>query len=117
MKKYLDKTKSIEERKQIFKEEVLDKMMNPLLTENFEVSQHDPGAIGAEEEELAKRERIMPLKKLKTYGLKPKEIRTGQMIGMYESKQELYLTFAHRCNEMQKEIDLLKEEINLLKIK
>jgi len=115
MKNYLNKTKSLDERKQIYKNEVTDKRMNPMPKEKFKVSKHDPESVGAEEEELAKRERELPLKKLKTYGLKPKVIREGQMIGMYESKQDLYLTFAHRCNEMQAEINNLKKQIVKLK--
>jgi hypothetical protein len=45
-------------------------------------------------------------------GMKPKELLEGQMIGMYESKQDLYLLFAHKCNELQKRIDNLEKLIN-----
>jgi len=41
----------------------------------------------------------------------------GQMIGMFESKQDLYLIFAQRCNELQKEIDAIKFILSKLKIK
>jgi len=67
----------------------------------------------AEEEikEVSFRIRKKPPKKLPTFGLEPKEILEGQMIGMYESKQDLYLIMAHRINELQEEIELLKTKI------
>lgn len=114
-KKYLDKTKSLEERKLLYKEEVTDKMMNPINEKDFNKETFDPFLSGDETDELVKRKRVIPPKSLPTFDVNPKEIREGQMIGMYESKQDIYLTFAHRCNDMQKEINLLKEEINNLK--
>jgi len=39
----------------------------------------------------------------------PKELLEGQMLGMFESKQDLYLLFAHKCNELQSQIDELKQ--------
>lgn len=112
--KYLDKELPIEERR-IDYEEKMDKMMNPIKADKF-----NPEKVFVMDEdmfEVANRKRIKPPKILPTYNIKPKKIREGQMIGMYESKQDLYLIFAHRCNEMQEEIDLLKKEINLLKNK
>jgi len=109
---YKDKTKSKEERKALFKKEVIDVMMNP----NGEFDpDFDHMADDTDEYELGKRERKHPPKKFKTLGIKPKEIMEGQMIGMYESKQDLYLMFANRCNELQDQIDLLNEEIIKLK--
>jgi hypothetical protein len=35
----------------------------------------------------------------------------GQMIGMYESKQDLYLLFAHKYNGLLDEIEKLKKLI------
>ena len=107
--KYEDKNFSMAERKVDYAEK-MEKMMNPF--KNFNVSNFEPD--GDEMRIITNRKRVMPLKKLKTYGLKPKETRTGQMIGMYESKQDIYLTFAHRCNQLQNEIDNLKKEINIL---
>lgn len=109
--KYLDKTLSLEERKQSYKEEI-EKMMNPFL--EFDPDHFEP-IINEVDNEVLDRVRIVPPKELPTFDLKPKEIREGQMIGLYESKQDLYLVFAHRCNEMQEEIDLLKEEIKKIK--
>jgi len=119
MKKYLDKKISFEERKKIYEAEVIDKMMNPV--KNFNPDKFEPmGSAkndeeGQEEEKLAQRARIIPPKILPTFDTKPKQIREGQMIGMYESKQDIYLIFAYRCNALQDEIDNLKQEINLLK--
>ena len=108
--KYLDKNLSLEEKKLDYKKNV-EKMMNPFI--DFNPDNFEP--IDRDLSELSERKRIIPQKQLPLFGLKPKEIREGQMIGMYESKQDIYLIFAHRCNEMQNEIDFLKNEINLLK--
>jgi len=106
---YLDKTKSFAERKAIYKEEVTDKRMNPF----NDTDKFDPMEDDSEEYQLAKRERVDAPTILPTMGLKPKELMEGQMIGMYESKQDLYLIFANKCNELQKQIDKLKGIINL----
>ena len=112
--KYLDKNLSIKERQEDYKK-VMDKKMNPISESDFNPEIFEP--LGDDMAQIANRQRVIPPKELNIHELKPKEIRNGQMIGMYESKQDLYLIFAHRCNEMQQEIDLLKKEINLLKNK
>jgi len=88
-----------------------EKMMNPI--KDFNPEDFEPLA-SPEEKESCYRKRIKPPKELPTFGIKPKEILEGQMIGMYESKQDLYLIFAHRCNEMQREIEELKLKIKQL---
>ena len=88
-----------------------EKMMNPI--KDFDPDNFEPLA-SDEEKKSCYRKRVKPPKELPTFGIKPKEILEGQMIGMYESKQDLYLIFAHRCNELQKEIDLLKDKIKQL---
>jgi hypothetical protein len=107
---YLDKKKSLKERKELYKAEVLNKQLNPI--KNFNPETFDPLADDTEEYKVAKRERKDPPKELPTMGMKPKELLEGQMIGMYESKQDLYLLFAHKCNELQKRIDNLEKLIN-----
>ena len=104
---YLNKKKSLEDRKELYKKEILDKRLNPV--KDFNPETFDPMADDTEEYKLAKRKRVLPPKELPTFGMKPKELLEGQMIGMFESKQDLYLLFAHRCNELQKEIDSLKK--------
>lgn len=105
---YLDKNIPLEERRVIYSDK-MDKMMNPISKEDF-----NPDTIqtaGSDLEEVANRKRISPPKKLPTFGIKPKKIREGQMIGMFESKQDIYLILAHRCNQLQEEIDNLKTMI------
>lgn len=43
-------------------------------------------------------------------GMKPKELLEGQMIGMYESKQDLYLLFANKINELNRRIKELENK-------
>jgi len=106
---YKDETKTLEERKDLYKSEVLNKLLNPI--ENFNPETFDPLEDNTEEYKLAKRVRKLPPIKLPTMGLSPKEILDGQMIGMYESKQDIYLILAHRCNDLQDEVDTLKKEL------
>jgi len=109
MEIYEDKTKPIEERKAEYKK-AIDKKMNPVRVEDFDPENFEP--LGdMDMNKVAGRKRIYPPKILPTFGIKPKEIREGQMIGMFESKQDLYLIMAHKINELQKEIDDLKKKI------
>ena len=107
MPKFLDKTLSLEKRKQIFKD-IIEKQLNP--KKDFNPDAFEPFA-NADIAEISDRTRDIPPKQLPTFGLKPKQIREGQMIGMYESKQDLYLIMAHRCNDLQSQIDELKNKI------
>jgi hypothetical protein len=109
MKKYEDKTLSKEERISEYNKEI-DKLMNPIPEEDFDRETFDPIKIEGMED-LVVRKRAIKKGKLPTYGLLPKEIREGQMIGMYESKQDLYLLFAHKYNELLDEIEKLKKLI------
>lgn len=102
--------KTLEQRKIEYKEKI-DRMMNP--SESFDPDNFEPLAT-IEEKEVSDRVRIVPPPVLPTFNIKPKEIREGQMIGMYESKQDLYLIFAHRCNELQKIVEGLEERIKKL---
>ena len=111
MEKYLDKKYTLKERKKDFKIK-MDKRMNPF--DNFDPLTFDPMR-NFPEYEVGKRKRIKPPKELLTFGLNPKEIRDGQMIGMFESKQDLYLIFAHRTNELQKKVEELEKIIDTLR--
>jgi hypothetical protein len=113
MEKYLDKTLPKKERQAEYKKSI-EKLMNPF--DNFNPDTFEPLA-SVEEQEYTYRKRIKPPVSLPTFNLNPKEILEGQLIGMCESKQDLYLIFAHRCNDLQAEIELLKEEIKKLKLK
>jgi len=105
--KYLDTKYTLEERKVFFIEET-NKRMNPFKDfdpETFDLGKNSP------EYEVGKRARVLQSGDFPTFGLKPKQIRVGQMIGMFESKQDLYLIMAHRINQLQEEIELLKTKI------
>jgi hypothetical protein len=113
IKAYLDKTKPLAERKAIYLA-TKEKMMNPF--KNFDPKNFEPIKPDEDlEPEIYARERKKHTGKFPTFGIEPKVIREGQMIGMFESKQDLYLMFAHRVNDLMDEIDLLKKEINTLK--
>ena len=102
---YQDKTKPLKERQDDYNISI-DKMMNPIPSSEFNPDEFEP--MGDDMKAVSNRVRKIPPKLLPTFNMKPKVIREGQMIGMYESKQDLYLIMAHRLNEMQIEIDLLK---------
>ena len=100
------------QRKKFFKERE-NKMLNPY--ENFDPDNFEPLAT-PDEREVLYRKRIKPGKTLPTFGLKPKEVLEGQMIGMYESKQDIYLILAHRCNDLQSEVDELRAKIAAMEL-
>jgi hypothetical protein len=105
---YLNKKKSLEDRKELYKKEILDKRLNPV--KDFNPETFDPLADDTEEYKLAKRVRKEPPEFLPTMGMKPKELLEGQMIGMYESKQDLYLLFANKINELNRRIKELENK-------
>jgi hypothetical protein len=109
IKSLINEGETLEEKKALFKQHVTSKMMNPV--DNFDPETFDPMADETEEYQLAKRQRILPPKELPTFGMKPKEIMEGQCIGLYESKQDIYLILAHRCNDLQRQVDELKKLI------
>lgn len=95
---YLDEKLSIEERQADFAK-VLEKRDNPIAAEEFDPATHDPLA-GLPERAFKPLERQEPPKRLPTMGLLPDKIRESQMVGMYLSKQELYLLIAHLSNRI-----------------
>ena len=111
---YLDKTKSIKQRKASYAK-VMNVKMNPLPEEEFDLETFEPLGDKDDMVKIADRHRIDLPDRLPTYGLKPKKIREGQMIGMFESKQDLYLISAQIYNKLQDKIDTLEKIINNLK--
>ncbi len=109
--KYLDKKLSKAERKADYAI-TMDKMMNPVEPSKFKKDTFEP--MGDDMFEIADRIRTEPAIVLPTFGMLPKKVREGQMIGMYESKQDIYLTFALRCNALQAEVDALTARIEAL---
>ena len=93
-----------EQEKTNYKKTMAERM-NPMPAKDFDPNTWEP--TGRE----PMRDRVSPPKTLPTHNIKPKEIYEGQMIGMYESKQDLYLIFAHKCNDLQQQIDDLKKLI------
>jgi len=86
--------------------EIMDEVMNP--KDNFDPETFDPkeGVVGFE---AKRRSRIPPPARLPTLGMKPKQLLEGQMVGMYESKQDLYLIMAHYINDLLDRIEVLEK--------
>lgn len=105
-----DKKRPMKERRAAM-DEVIDDMMNPIDDRDFKPDTFDPME-GSKNFELCKRKRSKPPRRLPNqHGLKPKEIRDGQMVGMYESKQDLYLLIC----EMSERISDLEDEVQSLR--
>lgn len=71
---------------------IKDKLLNPVANKDFSPETFEPSV--DELSKLIPRVRKDPDKRLFTGGLKPKEVMQGQMVGMYENKQDLYLHIA-----------------------
>jgi hypothetical protein len=100
-----DKKLSLAQRKEAHRQ-VLDGMLNPFPT--FDPNSFDPMAGGVEDYEVKKRARKAPKRRLPTMGMLPKELMEGQMIGMFESKQDLYLMIAWLSERVSDLEDALK---------
>lgn len=90
--------------------EIKRQMLNPILDADFDPDTFDPSA-NNEINQLIPRRRKNPPRRLPTHGLKPKEIMEGQMVGMFESKQELYLFMAHYINDLNDRVEALEDII------
>jgi len=102
---YLDSTKPMVTRTRSYAIAV-NKRMNPVAAKDFNPETFDPME-GYPETEVGRRERKLPPARLPTKGMKPKEIREGQMVGMYETKQDLYLLIAwlsERVTDLEEEL-------------
>ena len=86
-------------------DEIMYEAMNPV--DNFDPTTFDikKGVVGYD---ARKRNRVKPPSRLPTMGMLPKEILQGQMVGMYESKQDLYLIMAHFINDLLDRIEVLE---------
>jgi len=90
--------------------EIKRQMLNPVAEADFNPDTFDPSASN-EINQLIPRQRKNPPRRLPTHGLKPKELMDGQMVGMFESKQELYLFMAHYINDLNDRIEILEDII------
>ena len=108
---YLNKTKTLVER-QAHYTEVINKKMNPIPKDKFNPDTFEPLGDVDDMVAIANRKRSIPPEVLPTCGLNPKVFREGQMIGMFESKQDSYLTMAHCINRLTKQVRELEEKVN-----
>lgn len=86
-----NRTLKKEERKEAY-QRIMHKAMNPV--ENFNPETFDPVMDDDPDADIKRRPRTNPQRRLPTLGMKPKQLLEGQMVGMYESKQDLYLLIA-----------------------
>lgn len=96
--KMRDKTLPLEVRRAAHKE-LMQNILNPKDAKDFDPETFDPMET-VDDYEVKKRVRKEPPKRLPTHGLKPKELFDGQMVGMFESKQDLYLLIAWLSNRV-----------------
>jgi hypothetical protein len=104
-----DTKKSLTVRRRAYKE-LMDGMLNPKSPEEFDPETFDP-MDSVDDFEVKKRSRKEPPRRLPTMGLKPKELFEGQMVGMFESKQDLYLLIAWlsgRVSDLEDEVKRLR---------
>lgn len=77
--------------------EIKDRMLNPLDEAEFNPQDFDPMK-GVEGYDVKRRARYSSTaaipRRLPTKGLTPKQLLEGQMVGQFESKQDLYLLIA-----------------------
>lgn len=104
-----DKKARLTDRRAAYKE-LMHGMLNPKDEVEFDPETFDP-MDSVDYYEVKKRSRKEPPKRLPTMGLKPKELFEGQMVGMYESKQDLYLLIAwlsHRVSDLEDEVKAMR---------
>lgn len=85
-----DKKAPLRARKEAYAQ-IMGGMLNP--KPSFNPKTFDP-MDNVDDYEVKMRPRVDPPRTLPTMGMKPKEIMQGQMVGMYESKGDLYLLIA-----------------------
>lgn len=100
-----DKKQPLEKRQQAHRQ-LMQGMLNPKTKKDFDPATFDP-LEGVDDYEVKKRPRKSPPRRLPTMGMKPKEVLEGQMVGMFESKQDLYLLIAwlsERVTDLEEEL-------------
>lgn len=109
--KLADESLPLEIRKAL-NDQMMDEAMNPV--DDFDPATFDikKGVVGYE---ARKRNRKKPPVRLPTMGMLPKQLLEGQMVGMYESKQDLYLMMAHYINDLLDRVERLEKALNIKK--
>lgn len=88
--------------------ELKEVLLNPVPAEDFNADTFDPNN-ASEFTKLIPRARVKPPRRLPNpHRLKPKEVMEGQMVGMYENKQDLYLLIV----ELSERISDLEDQLN-----
>lgn len=100
---------TIAERRAAHKE-LMASLLNPKEDKDFDPATFDP-LEGVDHYEVKKRNRKAPPSRLPTMGMHPKEILEGQMIGQFESKQDLYLIMAYYINNLLDRIEELEKKV------
>lgn len=103
----MDETKSKVVRVAAIKE-LQELTLNPVPLADFDPETFEPSTSGLAK--IYKRPRKVPKRRLPTFGLKPKEIMEGQMVGMLETKQDLYLLIAwlsERLSDLEDQVEVL----------
>lgn len=109
--KVRDKSLPLKDRQKAH-EELMDEVLNP--KDEFDSETFDP-MDDVEGADVKCRKRCEPPRRLPTMGMRPKKILEGQMIGMLESKQDLYLLIAwlsERVSDLEDELHRKGEEKN-----
>jgi len=91
---------------------IMQKILNPVPVEEFNPDTWEPMADDPDID-IKKRGRVEPPKRLPTMGLKPKAIMEGQMVGMLETKQDLYLLIAwlsNRVTDLEEQVETLSKK-------
>lgn len=108
-KVFEDKKVPILKRKQAY-EESRDLLLNP--KKDFDPELFDPYDDDPDYA-IKKRPRVEPPRIFPDMGMFPKEIMQGQLVGMYESKQDLYLMIAWLSRRVTKLEDQLGKKVDL----
>ena len=95
-----------DEKRELY-QEIRNNLLNPFKT--FDPATFDPMS-DVEQYDIKRRERTEPPERLPTMGMLPKEIMEGQMIGAFESKQDLYLILAYYVNKILDRLDALENK-------
>ena len=107
--KVIDTRLSLKVRKEAAVE-LKEVLLNPIPVEDFDPEVFDPNA-ASEFTKLLPRARVKPPKRLPNpHKMKPKQVMEGQMVGMFETKQDLYLLIAELYERVADLEDLIEKQ-------